>query len=93
MRNAGVLSASDRAWIRKDLHPRVSRVEKNTDLARKLWDAFRSLHRYRGTGVKTYEQLDVSLQNVWLVMAATARREIRGVEKRKIRTAVKKAPR
>lgn len=45
-------------------------------LAGKLWDAFRSRCYYRGTCRKTFGQLGVSTQNVWLAVAAAARREL-----------------
>lgn len=45
-------------------------------LAEKLWDTFRSLNYYRGTCRKTYDQLGVPLQNLWLAVAATALREV-----------------
>ena len=47
---------------------------KRAVLAEKLWDTFRSLSYYRATSRKTYGQLGVPLQNLWLAVAATALR-------------------
>ena len=58
-------------------------VRKREALAEKLWDTFRSLSYYRGVCRKTYGQLGIPLQNLWLAMASTARREISLARKRR----------
>jgi len=53
-------------------------------LAEKMWDTFRSLNYYRGTCRKTYDQLGVPLQNLWLAMAEAAYREVLALNKRQV---------
>jgi len=45
-------------------------------LASKLWDTFRSRSYYRSECRKTYDQLGIPLQNLWLAVADTACQEI-----------------
>jgi hypothetical protein len=63
-----------------------SAEEANATLAEKLWDTFRMMNYYRGTCRKTYGQLGVPLQNLWLAVAVSARREINLHNKRMART-------
>jgi hypothetical protein len=55
-------------------------------LAEKMWDAFRSLNMYQGEECrKTYGQLSVPHQNLWLALASAASREISMMDKRRAR--------
>jgi hypothetical protein len=54
----------------------IRSVHKKAALAEKLWDTFRSLNYYRGMCCKTYGQLGIPSQNLWLAVAETACREI-----------------
>lgn len=54
-------------------------INEAARLAEKLWDTFRSLNYFRGVCRKTYGQLGIPIQNVWLAMAARAHSEIRSM--------------
>jgi hypothetical protein len=60
-------------------------------LAEKIWDTFRSLNYYRGMCRKTYNQLGVPSQNVWLSVAMTAHRELTGCQVKKLKKTPKGA--